>query len=333
MAKEISEELRKKIINAYHSEKSYTELGNIFSCHRTTIKRIIDAYQNEGRSITRKRGNVGRSKIFSEVHVSTIRACINQNCTISLRELQIKMEEEFGLAVDKSTINRTITSFNYTLKRLSPVPEKRNDQDNIESRFIYASFFLSLSEQYSDKIFFLDEVGFNISMRRRRGRSLSGEGAVMIVPTIRSRNISVCCVMSKRGTFLYRKQDRAFNIETFSIFIDDFLSKLSMNGITNAILVLDNVSFHKSQVIRAKIEESTHTLIFLPPYSPFLNPIENMFSQWKENVRNRRPSNKEELLSLIDSSFLNVSGDHCRDYYENMVEYLQRCLNKEVIMD
>jgi transposase len=270
MAKEISKELRTRIINAYNSGKGYTELGNLFGCHRTTTKRIIDAYKREGRSIARKRDGTGRHKILSEVHVSAIHAHIDQNCTISLRELQRKIEEEFCLVVDMSTINRTISNFNYTLKRLSSVPEKRNDPNNIESRFKYASLFLSLSSQNSSRIFFLDEVGFNVSMRRKRGRSLSGERAVTTVPTIRSRNISVCCAMSKHGILIYKKQDRPFNTDTFSIFIDDFLSKLNIEGINNAILVLDNVPFHKSQAIKTKVEESTHTLMFFSPIFTFL---------------------------------------------------------------
>jgi hypothetical protein len=122
-------------------------------------------------------------------------------------------------------------------------------------------------------------------MRRRRGRSLSGERAVLNVPALRNRNISVCCATSRHGTFLYRKQDRPFNTETFSAYINELLAKLEHDGINNAILVLDNVPFHKPLVTREKVEATGHTLVFLPPYSPFLNPIENMFSQWKDSVK------------------------------------------------
>jgi transposase len=232
--------------------------------------------------------------------------------------------------VGKSTINRAISSFNYTLKRLSLIPKKRNEPINIEWRFNYASWFTPLSQQSVD-FFFLDELGFNVSMRRRRGRSLSGKRAVLTVPAIRNRNISVCCAISRHGTFLYKKQDRPFNTETFSEFIDELLVKFDVEKISNAVLVLDNVQFHKSQVVRAKVEESSHELAFLPPYSPFLNPIENMFSQWKDKVGRGCPNNEEELLSLIDSSFLEISKEDCGNYYENMLGYIKRCLKRERI--
>jgi transposase len=295
------------------------------------VKRIIDVYLGEGRVTVRKRGSSGGNKRLGASHIDFIRANINENCTISLKELQKNVNEEFGVSVSKSSINRAISSFNYTLKRLYPVPERRNEPSNIESRFICASWFYSLSQQGTNTIFFLDEAGFNVSMRRRRGRSLSGERAVLTVPCLRNRNISVYCAIYKHGTFLYKKQDRPFNTETFSRFIDELLIKLNSEGISNAILVLDNVPFHKSQVIREKVESTGHILAFLPPYSPFLNPIENMFSQWKDGVKSRCPRSEEELLRLIDATFLNILEENCRNYYENILEYLPRCLRRERI--
>ncbi len=62
---------------------------------------------------------------------------------------------------------------------------------------------------------------------------------------------------------------------------------------------MDNVSFHKSQIISQKFLGAGHRIMFLPPYSPFLNPIENVFAQWKQNVRSTRNSNETELLTIL----------------------------------
>jgi transposase len=269
MAKEIPNNMRKRIIYAYNSGKGYTELGKLVGCHRTTIKRIVDAYLQKGRMIAKKRGGAGGSKRLDNVHISAIRTYINQNCTISLRALREKINEEFGLEAGKSTINRAIDSFNYTLKRVSQVLVKRNHPTNLECRFAYASLFFQLSQQGDGNIFFLDEVGLNVSMRKKRGRSLCGERAVLSVPAIRNRNISVYCAITKHRTFFYKKQDRPFNTETFSEFVDELIAKLDQEGRTNTILVLDNVPFNKSQIIRTKVEESSHTLFFTTIFSLF----------------------------------------------------------------
>jgi len=64
---------------------------------------------------------------------------------------------------------------------------------------------------------------------------------------------------------------------TFSNFIDDLFTKINELNIPKAVVVMENVQFHKYHMIEAKFEQSNHVLLFLPPYSPFLNPIENMF--------------------------------------------------------
>jgi transposase len=48
---------------------------------------------------------------------------------------------------------------------------------------------------------------------------------------------------------------------------------------------MDNVAFHKNAGVRSNIERRGNRLLLLPPYSPFLNPIENLFSKWKEIIR------------------------------------------------
>jgi transposase len=111
------------------------------------------------------------------------------------------------------------------------------------------------------------------------------------------------------------------------------LRKFGENGINNAILIMDNVPFHKCREIRERIMASGHTLLLLPPYSPFLNPIENMFSQWKEKVRRGNPRCEDELLYLIDWKFEEITPANCKNYYLRMLGFVNRCLKKEEIRD
>jgi hypothetical protein len=114
-------------------------------------------------------------------------------------------------------------------------------------------------------------------MRCRHGRVLVGQRAVHIVPNLRSRNISVCTVMSKSCIVLYKKESRAFNTSSFSLFIEDLMVKFREIRMDHAIIVMDNVPFHHGTVISEIIERNGHVLKFLPAYSPFLNPIAHYF--------------------------------------------------------
>jgi transposase len=139
-------------------------------------------------------------------------------------------------------------------------------------------------------------------MRARKCRGLVDSRAVYTVLNIRSRNISGCCLMNKAVIFHYKSQTRAYNTDFFSIFIDDVLAKFESENINSALIMLDNVPFHRSAIISQKIIDAGHGIMFLPTYSPFLNPIENVFSQWKQHIRSARSMNESDLLSNIENA-------------------------------
>jgi transposase len=68
-------------------------------------------------------------------------------------------------------------------------------------------------------------------------------------------------------------------------FLTNLMTKLSVDKLYNRCFVLDNVPFHRMTVINELIESHGHRVLFLPPYSPQLNPIEEVFSKWKGIVK------------------------------------------------
>lgn len=72
-------------------------------------------------------------------------------------------------------------------------------------------------------------------------------------------------------------------------------------------------------------------MIFLPPYSPFLNPIEFSFSKIKNVVRGREIRDTNELISGISGGISAISEQDLRGWYDNMMTYLRICLRKENI--
>ena len=74
------------------------------------------------------------------------------------------------------------------------------------------------------------------------------------------------------------------------------------------IVVMDNLSSHKLPAIREAIEAAGARLLYLPPYSPDLNPIENMWSKIKQALRSRSPRTQTELLSAAALAFDTISS-------------------------
>jgi transposase len=150
---------------------------------------------------------------------------------------------------------------------------------------------------------------------------------------LRTRNFSVMCAMNKEGLFHYSVQSRAYNTVSFMDALRSLFEKLRCQNISNAVLIADNVPFHKANCVRELVEQNGHRLMFLPPYSPFMNPIENMFAKWKEAVRNNRPENEEALIQLIEQGASLITRNDCDGYFRHTIGFLDRCLNRAIIVD
>ena len=83
------------------------------------------------------------------------------------------------------------------------------------------------------------------------------------------------------------------------------------------IVVMDNLSSHKVAGVKEAIESVGAKVIYLPPYSPDLNPIENVFSKLKTLVRKAKLRNVEELWSKLGKLCDVFSPDECKNYFKN----------------
>ncbi|KAI5154726.1 hypothetical protein ENBRE01_3451, partial [Enteropsectra breve] len=110
---------------------------------RTTVSSVLNVYNLTGRVNAEVRGGVRVKKITDEIRDS-IRQWIDENCGLTLKELACKVEDKYGIAVSITTSNRTIGSFNYSFKRTSLIPERRNCPGTIETRKNYGINFNNL---------------------------------------------------------------------------------------------------------------------------------------------------------------------------------------------
>jgi len=263
-----------------------------------------------------------------------IKAWIDENCTMSLKQISQKCLTEFNISISTTAIAKYIEGFCYSLKRVHFIPIRRNDDKSIQERKAYSLKFLEYSSEFEENaIIFIDEVGFNVSMRNSRGRAAIGSPAIMTVPSIRSRNISICCAMNKNGIVTYMSQNGAFNSQHFSSFINQLFSDIEGLNREQVVLIMDNVKFHKTLAVKNLIYEKGFQLEYLPPYSPFLNPIENMFSKWKEFTKRQRPNNEAELMIAIENGKQTINASDCAGFYKNMLKYIRKCVNNEIIED
>ncbi len=83
------------------------------------------------------------------------------------------------------------------------------------------------------------------------------------------------------------------------------------------LVIMDNLATHKVTGVRQAIEEAGATLLYLPPYSPDFNPIENMWSKVKQIMRGLAPRTAKELLQAAKIAFEAISTADCRGFFLN----------------
>ncbi|ORD96292.1 hypothetical protein HERIO_1775 [Hepatospora eriocheir] len=87
--------------------------------------------------------------------------------------------------------------------------------------------------------------------------------------------------MNKYGMIFHKVHERAVNGEDFKISLRELKAACTEKGIESPVFIMDNARIHHYKGLMENNELSQYTLKYLPPYSPFLNAIENVFSVWK----------------------------------------------------
>ncbi len=147
---------------------------------------------------------------------------------------------------------------------------------------------------------YLDEAGFNLA-----GRNRIGQRATIDVPGQRGGNITMCAAISENGVLTHKPRLGPYNTQHLLTFLDtlyrDIIPEnergLTGDHLNKHVVVCDNVRFHHSDVVRQWFAAHDRMLVeYLPPYSPFLNPIEEFFSSWRWKVYDRHPHTQMALL-------------------------------------
>ncbi len=181
------------------------------------------------------------------------------------------------------------------------------------------------------KFIYLDEAGFNLAKTRRRGRNFIGQRATIQVPGQRGANITMCAAISEDGVVGRRPHIGPYNAALLVTFLDELDQVCRAEGVTY-VIVWDNVRFHHAHVVQAWFQaHAQFTTLYLPPYSPFLNPIEEFFSAWRRKVHDRHPHEQVTLLQAMDDACNYITADQCQAWIRHARRFFPRCLANENI--
>jgi len=161
-------------------------------------------------------------------------------------------------------------------------------------------------------LIFVDETSTHTAMTRRRSRAPRGERAVGRVPRNHGPNITLLAALTPAGIGPALVIPGAVDSAAFAAYAERILAPTLRPG---QVVVLDNLSAHKSEAARTAIEAAGGRLLFLPAYSPDFNPIELAFAKVKQHLRAAAERTLDGLGAATTSAIDAVSAADARGFY------------------
>jgi transposase len=160
----------------------------------------------------------------------------------------------------------------------------------------------------------VDESSTNIAMVPRYARAPKGERAYAKAPRNWGRNVTLISSITKEGMGPSVSLEGSSDTESFSLYMRNVLAPRLRAG---QIVLMDNLSVHKSKWVRDLVEEKGCQLWLLPSYSPDMNPIEEAFSKVKNLIRKAKARTLEALFAVTGGALEAVSKEDARGFFED----------------
>ena len=161
---------------------------------------------------------------------------------------------------------------------------------------------------------FIDETWIKTNMTRLRGRALRGQRLVEKVPHGHWKTTTVIGALDQKGMRCSMTLDGPVNRDAFEAFVQQILCPALKTG---DIVVMDNLSSHKGPLVKELIESAGARLLYLPPYSPNLSPIEPAFSKFKQLVRSAGHRVMDLLWNDLQRMLDQISDSDAKGFFNH----------------
>ena len=168
--------------------------------------------------------------------------------------------------------------------------------------------------QRPERLVFLDETSVKTNLTRLRGRAPRGERLIGTAPFGKWRTQTFIAGLAHDALIAPWVIDGAMDGETFATYVRTQLAPALEPG---TVVILDNLGVHRNASAAEAIRQRGCWFLYLPPYSPDLNPIEQAFSKLKAHLRRIGARTFDALVAALGTICNLFSPDECQNYLKN----------------
>jgi transposase len=291
-----SQDLKTRVVQLYQNIGSLRKVSQLINVSKSTIHRWVCGIFN-------KRVNDAHN---IERMIDIIKTKVKKNPFVTINCIRNSITKQLSVTYSRSFIHTVmVRTMNLSYKKASKVNIPSNKQRLVAHQ---RSYYRKIRQLNKKDIIYVDETGFYSTMVPVYGWGTKGE-PLIVKQKLGNKKVSMIMAISHRRILLAKKCTSSVNQVVFA----DFMREL-LKDRTGKTIVMDNVAFHKTRMVRDIVCANNH-LLFTPPYSPWCNPIEEVFGTIKNHVRQ---SKRKNIMDAINISMKKIK--HLSNYYNHSLE-------------
>ncbi|HEX2134372.1 MAG TPA: IS630 family transposase [Microvirga sp.] len=309
MGRSYSQDLRDRVIDAVEREgMSCRAAARRFGVSDSAAIKWLQRYRDTGSRTPVGTGGHRRSVL--KPHRAFLEAALAEQPDITLEALGRRLAAERRVKADSSRLSRFFRREGITLKK-TLVARERDRPDISRRRTQWRTYQGRLDPA---RLVFIDETWAKTNMTRRHGRAPRGARLIAKVPHGHWKTTTFLAALRHDRIDAPCLFDGPINGERFLAYVEQALVPTLKPG---DIVIMDNLGSHKGKAVRQAIRAAGAKLIFLPKYSPDLNPIEQLFAKLKALLRKAAARTIEAVCAAIGQLLDSFTPQECANYLKN----------------
>ncbi|WP_090665468.1 IS630 family transposase [Belnapia rosea] len=309
MSKALSIDLRERVVAAIAAGSSCRAAAVRFGVSAASAVRWAALVREAGSVAPGPLGGDRRSGQI-EAHAALILRLVDQKSDITLREIQAQLAKA-GVSAGIGTLWRFFDRRRMTRKKKTAHAAEQDRPDVLRRRW---AWFEAQPDLDPDRLVFVDETWASTNMARTHGRAPRGERLRAAIPHGHWLTTTFVAGLRNTGMVAPMVLDGPINGSLFQDYVEQVLVPELRPG---DIVVMDNLGSHKGTSVGAAIEAAGASLLYLPPYSPDFNPIEQAFAKLKAALRSAAERSLDGLWAAIGRIIDTFTPAECTNYFAN----------------